>query len=316
MLSVPWDDSVRRRLKLRDIEILMAVILAGGMGKAAHRLRISQPAVSKSVSDLERTLGVRLLERSRRGVELTPYGRVLIDHGGVVFDELRRTVEDIDFLSDPTTGELRIGSTEPIAGAIVSPVIDRLSQQYQRMSFRVAAAEGSLLFRGLQARDFEIALARMAGPVAEEFSTQVLFHDPLVVVTGANNPLARRRKIKLAELMKERWILPPTEGMYRTLQENAFRTAGLAPPPSTVTSVSPSLRNELLATGRYLSIVPGFLVSLPQRHDWIKVLPVELPGTRMPICVVTLKNRSISPLARLFIDDVREFTKPLAKRKS
>src|SRR5262245_18534625 len=132
-LAVPWDDRIRRRLKLRDLDILMAVIQAGGMGKAANRLNMSQPAVSKAIADLEHALGVRLLDRSRQGVEPTPYGRALIKRGIAVFDELRQGVQDIEFLTDPTAGELRVGVTEPVAAAIIAPVIDGLSRQYPRM---------------------------------------------------------------------------------------------------------------------------------------------------------------------------------------
>jgi len=111
----------RRRLKLRDLDILMAAIETGSMGKAARRLDISQPAVSKAVVELEDALGVQLLDRSRRGVVPTPYGLALGKRSVAIFNDLRQGVQDIDFLADPTKGEVRIGATEPIATAIVLP---------------------------------------------------------------------------------------------------------------------------------------------------------------------------------------------------
>src|SRR4051812_13889087 len=132
---MPWDDRIKRRLKLRDLDILMAVIQAKSMGKAAGRLNMSQPAVSKAVADLEHALGVRLLGRSYQGIEPTPYGLSLIKRGVVLFNELRQGVQDIEFLADPTAGELRIGATEGIAGAIVAPVIERLTYEHPRMAF-------------------------------------------------------------------------------------------------------------------------------------------------------------------------------------
>src|SRR5438046_1667271 len=133
--EMPWNDRIKRHLKLRDLDILIAVVQTGAMGRAATRLHMSQPAVSKAVADLEHIFGVRLLHRSRRGAEPTPYGLALIKRGFALFDELRRSVEDIDFLADPTAGDVRIGTTEPIAAAIVGPVIDQLTKQYPRMSF-------------------------------------------------------------------------------------------------------------------------------------------------------------------------------------
>ena len=84
-----WNDSVRRRLKLRDVDILLTVIQIGSMGKAASLLNMSQPAISNAIAQLEHTLGVRLLDRSRQGVEPTPSGRALIKRGVAMFDELR-----------------------------------------------------------------------------------------------------------------------------------------------------------------------------------------------------------------------------------
>ena len=120
---MPWTDQIKRRLKLRDLDVFMTVASVGGMGKAAERLNLSQPAISKAIADLEQVLGVRLLDRSRQGVEPTTYGRTLIQRSTAAFDELRHGVNDIDFLSDPSSGELRIGIVEGIAAALVAPLI-------------------------------------------------------------------------------------------------------------------------------------------------------------------------------------------------
>src|SRR5262245_31057039 len=124
---MPWNDRTKRRLKLRDLDILMAVIDTGSMGKAADRLNVSQPAVSKAIVELEDALGVQLMDRSRRGVVPTAFGLALGKRSVAIFNDLRQGVQDIDFLADPTRGEVRIGTTEPIAAALVSPAIDRLS---------------------------------------------------------------------------------------------------------------------------------------------------------------------------------------------
>jgi DNA-binding transcriptional LysR family regulator len=118
-----WNDRVRRRLKLRDVDILLSVIQTGSMGKAAAALNMSQPAVSKAIAYLEHTLGVR------------PYGRALIKRGVAMFDELRQGVHEIASLTDPTVGEMRMGGSEHTISAIYSPVIHRLSNQHPRMSF-------------------------------------------------------------------------------------------------------------------------------------------------------------------------------------
>lgn len=313
---MPWDERIRRRISLRELDILVAVIQTGSMGKAAGRFNMSQPAVSKAIADLEKTLGVRLLNRSRRGAEPTPHGAALIKCGIAIFEELQKGVQDLDLLSDPTAGEVRIGTTEPIAAAIVSPVINQLSRQYPRMSFHVVTAERSLLCRELTERNVELAIFRMAAPLGREHSSEVLFEDSSVVAVGAKNPLTRWRKIALADLMNERWVLGPTDSYVGSFQADIFRACGLSLPRLTVSTASTSLRNELLSTGRFLTILPRFHLMLPRRHPALRPLQVRLPDTRLPIAIVTLKNRVLSPIALMFIEHVRALVAPIAKEPS
>jgi len=97
-------DRVAHRLKLRDLRLLDAVVRSRSMAKAAIELNISQPAVSKAIAELEHVLGVRLVNRSRQGIEPTEFGRALLDCGVAVFDDLRQGIKKIEFLADPTAG--------------------------------------------------------------------------------------------------------------------------------------------------------------------------------------------------------------------
>src|SRR3954447_24675585 len=108
-------DRIGRRMKLHDLHVLMVVVQAGSMNKAAALLNTGQSAISRSIADLERTIGVRLLDRNPQGVELTAYGRALLNGGMAMFDELRQAVKNIEFLTDPTVGEVRIGCTPILA---------------------------------------------------------------------------------------------------------------------------------------------------------------------------------------------------------
>ena len=105
-----WADRIGRRIRLRDLHIVLAVAECGSMSKASERMAISDPVVSKTISDLEHSLGVRLFDRNSKGVELTAYGRALLDCGNVVFDEMRQGLKQIEFLAHPDSGDLRIGS--------------------------------------------------------------------------------------------------------------------------------------------------------------------------------------------------------------
>jgi DNA-binding transcriptional LysR family regulator len=135
------------------------------------------------------------------------------------------------------------------------------------------------------------------------------------VVAGTQNPWARRRRIELAELANELWTLPPPESPLGSVFMQAFRARGLDYPRATVLTLPADVRISLLATGRFLTIFSASRLTFPTARPQFKVLPVELPLPPTPIGILTLKNRTVSPVAQLFIQHAREVAKPLAKRK-
>src|SRR6266700_2145139 len=145
-------DRIGRRLSLRDLNLLLVVIEKRSMSKAAAELAISQPVVSKAIANMERTLGVPLLDRSPTGIEPTPYGRAIAKRGAAAFDELRQGVKDIESLLDPTAGEMRIGCSGPLAAGIVATVIRKLSGRYPRLSFHVLDGDLATLQQELNDR--------------------------------------------------------------------------------------------------------------------------------------------------------------------
>jgi len=314
-----WNDRIGRRVRLSDLHILLAVAHTGSMAKAAKALAVSHPVVSRSISDLEHALGVRLLERNPRGVELTNYGQAMLTRSHAAFDELRQGVKDIEFLSDPSVGEVRIGTTPPLAASFVFAVIDRLSRQHPRIKFRVVAegANQPAQRQNLKDRAVDLLIFRkVATVVDEETSFEPLFESPYIVAAGASNPLAKRRRIELAELMNEPWALPTPDDAFGSFVTDAFRTAGLNYPDATVITSALEIRANLLRTGRYLSIMPEFWLQLPDKHPFLKRLPVELPIASAPIGIVSLKNRKPNPVVQRFIDCSRKVAKSLSKRSS
>jgi DNA-binding transcriptional LysR family regulator len=311
-----WDRHLGRRVKLRDLYILMAVVKARGMGKAAEQLNMSQPAVSNAIADLERAIGVRLLDRSRRGVEPTPYGRALINRGNAVFDELRQGIKDIEFLADPRAGELRIGTSEDLASGPVLAVVKRLSQKYPRIVFHVVTRLEPSVLGVLTERTVELVIVRLTrAEIDERLRVENLFNDSFAVAAGMHNPFTRRRrKIELADLVNEPWALFPFDVFPGNIVADAFRASGIEPPRTTVITQSRNMRNRLVATSRFLTVVPSFSLRPPSSNPGIRALPVELPGTQQPVAMITLKNRALSPLAQLFMENVRTIAKPLGKR--
>src|SRR5262245_11672643 len=262
-----WNDIVRRRLGTRELRMVLAVARSGSMAQAAKALATSQPAISKAIADMEHSLGIRLFDRSPQGVEPTQYGRALVKCGLAVFDELKQGITEIGFLADPTVGELRIGCPDPIAAGLVRVVIDRMLQKHPRIAFCI---ETGSLDRQLRERNVELIINRISGQtVAEDFDAEILYHDTIVVVAGANSPWTRRRKVQLADLVDEPWVLAKPDGPTWSKLINALQASGLKPPHVAVSTGSYHARFSFLATGRFLSVRPSLALKFQGKQPLI-----------------------------------------------
>jgi len=309
-------DQIRHRLKLRHLNVLQAVVEQGSMLKAAEQLAVSQPVVSKAIADLEQTLGLRLLERGQRGVEPTTYGRALLKRSIAIFDDLRTSVRELEFLADPTAGELRIGCTEAMGVSLVPSTIERMSRQYPRIRFEIVLADPETLRdRDLRGRRVDLVIGQriMPGVDVADLNVTLLYHDRLCVAVGMNHPLASRRKVKLADLVDERWCLPPQNHPAGALVFDAFRRSGLPPPQSIVTAPSAPFTCNLIASGQYLGILGRLFLGAYAPRGTIKVLPVKLPIRQWPTGILTLKNRAPNPATKLFIECAQQVANPLAR---
>jgi DNA-binding transcriptional LysR family regulator len=317
MSKIGSEEHIGRRLRFRDLQVLLAVVQTGSMAKAAVRLGLTQPAISDIVSGLEHMFAVRLFERNPKGVEPTVYGRALVARGQAAFDELRQGIRDIEFLADPTVGELRIGCPGSVAAAILPTAIERFSRQYPRavLTFDEVPAP-STEFPGLMERKHDLVLARIAQPLADEqqLNVDILFQDPLVVAADVHSPWARRRKIDLCELIDAPWILTaPNTWVYRSVAE-AFQAHSLAMPKIHLAANSALLRVNLLATGPFVTAIPSSVLRLNAGRHSLKLLPIDLEIRGYPVAILTLKHRVLNPLAAFFIGHVREVAKSMATR--
>lgn len=309
-------DRIGCRMKLQDLHVLTVVVQAGSMSKAAALLNTGQPAISRSIADLEHAVGVPLLDRSRQGVKPTEYGRALLDGGTAVFDNLRQTVKNIAFLADPTVGQVRVGCNPFLAASFVSAIVDRLSRRYPRVVFRLVSGYVETLHRELCDRNVDLLIARRFGSIADDrLDYEFLFDDSYSVAAGAQSPWSRRSRIELAELVNEPWVLPPPESVLGSVAMEAFRASGLDYPRINVIVEPADVRISLLATGRFISIFPNSVFKFSARKPELKVLPVRQTLRTVAVGIVTLKNRTLSPLPRLFIDSAREVAKELTKKK-
>lgn len=315
--SWDWENRIGRRLKLRDLHILSVVVRWGSMAKAATHLSTSQSVVSEAIANLESALSVRLLDRNPQGVEPTIYATTLLKRGNVVFDELRAGIKDIESLADSAMGEVRIACTEFLAAGLLFDAVDGFSRRYPRAVCSVIDTDSrSLEFRQLQERSVDLMVTRIPHVFADDdLTVEILFDDPHLVVVGEKSRWANRRNVTLADLVDEPWIIPSSLVVNAILKE-AFEAEGLEVPAEKVITSFILMRSHLLATGRFLTVLPDSVLQYNARQWALRSLPIRLRTKPQPIAIVTLKNRTISPVVQLFIEHLRTVAKAFSRRRA
>ena len=196
-----------------------------------------------------------------------------------------------------------------IAGGFLPAVIGKFVSAYPGIALSVdQLTTPALDLPPLRARRLDLALTRL--PHSDEQSVndlnvEILFDDEVVAAVGAQSRWARQRKIKLADLAEARWIVTPAGSLTPELVAEVFERNRLKPPKVVVTSFSVHLRTHLLAASEYVAAMPRSVLQANAEIFDLKVLPVKLPVRRFPVALVTLRNRTLSPVAELFIKHLR-----------
>lgn len=291
----------------------MAVAQAGGMRRAAETLHLSQGAVSKAIAELEQAVGARLFDRTRKGVEPTVFGQAMIRRGRVILDELRHGANEIHSLADPGAGELGIGVGESLAASLVPAVVERLHRQHPRLTFKVESGDPPVLLdHFLRQRICELVILRPWAPLRDaDLHIEPLFHERLSVVVGLQSSWARRRKVAFEELLGELWVLSHAEVLPGSPVTTALEASGLTLPRRVMLSGSLNVRYSLLATGRYVTVMPMTVLKLCPGRGAVKALPIDLPPWPLATVVATLRRRELSAVARRFIERTREVSAKL-----
>jgi DNA-binding transcriptional LysR family regulator len=312
-----WENRIGRRLKLRDLHILSVVARWGSMAKAASHLDTSQSVVSEAIANLESALGVRLLDRSPRGIEPTIYATALLKRGHVVFDELREGIKDIESLADSATGEVRIACPEFLAAGLITDAVDGFSRRFPQTVCRIVEADvRTLEFRQLRERDVDLVVTRIPNAYADDdLTVEFLLDDPHLVVVGTKSSWASRRNVTLADLVDEPWIIPSSL-IVNAIFKEAFEAQGLKSPEEKVITSFILMRNHLLATGRFLTLFPESVLQYNAKQWALRALPIRLRTKPQPIAIVNLKNRTVSPAVQLFIGHLRTVVKAFLRRRN
>jgi DNA-binding transcriptional LysR family regulator len=295
-----------RRLKMGELRIFVAVLEHRSFRKAAAVLHLTQPAVTKAVAGLEATLGVRLFDRIANGVELTVHGRSFAPRATAIFDELRRAAQDLTLVSSGAKGSLRVGTVPMPAIPFLPVAINRLIGEHAGIFVAVVEERETELLDRLRRRDIEVAILRMSLiEPGDDMQVAPLFDEKLCVVASKDHPLASRTHLNWAELLEERWVMPPADCYFYEHVQRTLGRLGMRMPPQMVETFSIQMQFSMVLHAGMLGFGMRSQISFAPGKEFLVRLPFDLPIDSSVVAAVMLKSRQPSPVAQQLVEHIR-----------
>ena len=298
-------------MELRDLEYFAVVAEHGNLRRAAEALDLSQPALSKSLHRLEQTLGTKVVKRTPKGVELTAVGTAMLQHARrlqLSRDDITREVAD---LSQGRAGHLRVGVGTGVIDRPISRACATVLKDSPAVQIKVTVASNADLLQALRDGQLDLAVSGIPVSAPEDLVQERLQGDKFVVFASASHPLAKRKRVTLADLAGERWALSGADGLSRKQIERAFEDNGLPPPRVALEGPSLSVRLQVTATSRLLGFnSTGVLRQAARQHAFVQIPLKELTWERR-VGISYRKDAYLSPLARRFIEILKATAKDI-----
>jgi DNA-binding transcriptional LysR family regulator len=276
---------------------------------------MSQPAATRLLGSLERTLGMRLFERGPRGLAPNAYGESLIRHARAMLATLERAREEMNSLAEGASGHIAIGALLVAAPVLVPLALARFKGRHPNHTVLVNEGSAVALLPALRRGELHLVVGRVSSDVpAEGLDFEAFYSEPMQVVARVGHPLARRRGLQLRDLAGEAWIVPAPDAPYRRRLDAAFRQAGLAPPRRLVESVSLAVNKMLAQKSDMLAVMPRGAAREYADLGLLRILPVKLPPPSGPVGVITATGRTLAPAAADLVQALREVAREVGGR--
>jgi DNA-binding transcriptional LysR family regulator len=304
-----------RRLKLRQLLLLRALRESGNLRRSAAALNLTQPAATRMLQELESTLGLKLFERSQRGMAPTPYGEAMIRHAGAVLADLDSAREELSALADGSHGRVAVGTLMSTASLLLPRTIARAKARAPRLQLTVQEGTHDQLLDALLKGELDLMLGRVLPSTAQDaVLVEILYREEFCVVCGTANPLARRRP-RLGDLVDRPWILPPAQVPLRQRLDALFLAQTSRRPADLVESVSVLTNLTLLRETDALGVLPAETARHYAKLGLLAELRVSLKGILGPVALLTRRNHARSPAAESFLAMLRLVAAELHKQE-
>jgi len=290
-------------MQLKDLHWFRQAVEAGNLHSAADALGITQPALSKAMQRLERSLGVRLLERTPRGVAPTPIGQALHARAlllGQWVDDTRHQIQD---LKTGQSGELRVGTVPAIVESVMTPVLSHFLAQGPAVRFQTSVQLSGVLLQQLENGELDFAIAAVGAQVPAAFNCTVLGKQNSYVVVRKGHPLLRTR-FTVADMAAQPWVLPPSNIALRAWVETLFREHGLEAPQAFLQSdASPAAFAPLVRASNLLTVMTADSLT-GQQGAGLASLPAPAPVWTLKLGLFWRRNAYFSNLMKQFREQV------------
>ncbi|ENS4389285.1 LysR family transcriptional regulator, partial [Salmonella enterica] len=246
-----------QRIRLRHLHTFVAVAQQGTLGRAAETLNLSQPALSKTLNELEQLTGTRLFERGRLGAQLTVPGEQFLTHAVKVLDALNTAGQALNRKEDASADVVRIGALPTAALGILPAVIGRFHQQQKSTSLQVATMNNTMLLAGLKSGEIDLGIGRMSDPeLMSGLNYELLFLESLKLVVRPDHPLLQET-ITLSRVMEWPVVVSPKGTIPRQNAEALLQSQGCKMSGGCIETLSASLSRQLTVDYDYVWFVPS-----------------------------------------------------------
>ncbi|RZF27457.1 LysR family transcriptional regulator [Paraburkholderia sp. UYCP14C] len=308
---IPPASTIRKRLRLRHLQLMVALSETESLRRAADDLAMTQPAATKALQELEDTLGVSLFVRHARGMEPTIFGEAVMRYARVVFEDLDELREELAGIEAGDIGKVRIGAVMAPSPELLTHTIVKLKEAHPRLQMAVTIDTSDVLVQSLQQDQLDIVIGRIPdGFPALDLSFETLAEEALSIVVRPDHPavLAGKQantRPKLADLARYPWIIQPHPSPMRQVIDQTFRESRVAPPVSTVETSSILTTLSLLRDSDMLAVLPSSVAQYYVALDAIAAIATPLRGRLAPYGLILRRNRRITPAMQLVIDSIR-----------
>jgi len=306
MTSARLERWITRKFRLRHVELIAELYDSRSILKAARRLSLTQPTITKALQDIEATLGLRLFERSNRGLAPTAYGEIFARHAKIVLAQLRHAAEELEGLRDGFSGKVAVGTLLAASASVLPDAIALLKKERPGVAISVAVGTYDILVPSLLVGDLDMVLGRMP----EEGRNRALIYEefyaePVCLVVRRGHPLSRKRRLGLRDLSNEAWLLPLPETTLRRQIERAFLEANAPLPRNIIESVSILTNRALLRKSDCIGVMPYHVALDDVQQGLLALLPVKLKSIESPVGAIVRAPGQLPPAAAALLECLR-----------